>query len=67
MKKYVCPCGYVYDPEVGDPENGIKPGIVTPMPFNPEKSTTPNAIARRYPTIKPNKTDSCLKYFLAKS
>ncbi len=23
MKKYVCPCGYVYDPEVGDPENGI--------------------------------------------
>ena len=26
MKKYVCPCGYVYDPEVGDPENGIKPG-----------------------------------------
>lgn len=26
MKKYVCPCGYVYDPEVGDLENGIKPG-----------------------------------------
>ena len=24
MKKYVCePCGYVYDPEVGDPDNGI--------------------------------------------
>ena len=27
MKKYVCGvCGYVYDPEVGDPDNGIAPG-----------------------------------------
>ena len=27
MKKYVCSvCGYVYDPEVGDPDNGIAPG-----------------------------------------
>ena len=26
MKKYVCPCGYVYDPELGDPENGVAPG-----------------------------------------
>ena len=27
MKKYVCaPCGYVYDPEVGDPDTGIEPG-----------------------------------------
>lgn len=27
MKKYVCdPCGYVYDPAVGDPDNGIAPG-----------------------------------------
>lgn len=27
MKKYVCTvCGYVYDPEVGDPDNGIAPG-----------------------------------------
>jgi len=27
MEKYVCPeCGYVYDPEVGDPEHGIPPG-----------------------------------------
>lgn len=25
MKKYVCDvCGYEYDPEVGDPENGIE-------------------------------------------
>ena len=24
--KYVCPCGYVYDEEAGDPENGIAPG-----------------------------------------
>ena len=27
MKKYKCdPCGYVYDPAVGDPDNGIAPG-----------------------------------------
>ena len=27
MKKYVCTvCGYEYDPEVGDPDNGIAPG-----------------------------------------
>ena len=26
MKKYECPCGYVYDPAEGDPENGIAPG-----------------------------------------
>ena len=28
MKKYVCTvCDWVYDPEVGDPEGGIAPGI----------------------------------------
>ena len=26
MKKYECPCGYVYDPELGDPDNGVAPG-----------------------------------------
>ena len=27
MKKYVCDaCGWVYDEELGDPENGIAPG-----------------------------------------
>lgn len=27
MKKYVCQmCGYVYDPQVGDPDGGIQPG-----------------------------------------
>jgi len=27
MKKYKCNlCGYVYDPTVGDPDNGVKPG-----------------------------------------
>ncbi|HHT64826.1 MAG: rubredoxin [Caldicoprobacterales bacterium] len=27
MKKYECTvCGYVYDPELGDPENGVAPG-----------------------------------------
>jgi rubredoxin len=27
MEKWECTaCGYVYDPSVGDPENGIEPG-----------------------------------------
>ncbi len=27
MKKYICEvCGYVYDEEIGDIENGIEPG-----------------------------------------
>ena len=27
MEKYECdPCGYVYDPAVGDPDNGIAAG-----------------------------------------
>lgn len=27
MKKFECTvCGYIYDPEVGDPEGGIAPG-----------------------------------------
>ena len=26
-KQYICTvCGYVYDPAVGDPENGVEPG-----------------------------------------
>jgi len=27
MKRYVCNvCGYVYNPDLGDPEHGIEPG-----------------------------------------
>lgn len=27
MEKYVCtPCGYIYDPAVGDPDNGYAAG-----------------------------------------
>lgn len=26
MDKYACPCGFVYDPAVGDPDHGVKPG-----------------------------------------
>ena len=37
--KYVCPCGYVYDPEVGDPDNGIAP--CTPWEEVPADWTCP--------------------------
>lgn len=26
MRYICCNCGYIYDPEIGDPENGIEPG-----------------------------------------
>lgn len=39
MDKYECPCGYVYDPEEGDPENGVEPG--TPFPDVPEDWVCP--------------------------
>ena len=38
--KYVCNiCGYVYDPEVGDPDSGIAPG--TPFEAIPEDWVCP--------------------------
>ena len=40
MKKYVCDvCGYVYDPELGDSDNGIEPG--TAFEDNPEDWVCP--------------------------
>jgi rubredoxin len=26
MQKWECPCGYIYDPAVGDEDNGVAPG-----------------------------------------
>ena len=41
MQKWLCtPCGYVYDPELGDPENGIPPG--TPWEDVPEDWLCPD-------------------------
>ncbi len=37
--KYVCPCGYKYDPALGDPDNGIAPG--TPFEDLPDNFTSP--------------------------
>jgi rubredoxin/flavin reductase (DIM6/NTAB) family NADH-FMN oxidoreductase RutF len=40
MSKYVCSvCGYVYDPAVGDPDSGIKPG--TPFESIPDDWVCP--------------------------
>lgn len=40
MQKYECNvCGYIYDPEAGDPENGISPG--TSFTDLPESWTCP--------------------------
>ncbi|WP_252213297.1 rubredoxin [Clostridium sp. VAP41] len=36
MKKYICDiCGYIYDPEMGDVDNNIKPGMkFEDLPYN---------------------------------
>ena len=39
MEKYICPCGYEYDPEQGDYENGVEPG--TPWEKVPEDWVCP--------------------------
>ena len=40
MQKYECDvCGYVYDPEVGDPDSGIQPG--TPFSDIPDDWSCP--------------------------
>jgi rubredoxin len=40
MSKYICTnCGFIYDPEVGDPDNGIAPG--TPFEELPEEWVCP--------------------------
>lgn len=40
MKKYICElCGYIYDPEVGDPDSGIAPG--TPFEEIPDDWACP--------------------------
>ena len=40
MQKYECsPCGYVYNPEEGDPEGGIAPG--TPIEDIPDDWVCP--------------------------
>ena len=41
MDKYECiACGYIYDPEVGDPDAGIAPG--TPFEDLPEDWVCPD-------------------------
>ena len=40
MEKWKClVCGYIYDPEVGDPDGGIAPG--TPFERIPDEWTCP--------------------------
>ena len=46
MDKWQCiVCGYVYDPEQGDPDNGVDPG--TPFEQVPEDWVCPDCERRR--------------------
>ena len=41
MEKWVCiVCGYIYDPEIGDPDNGVEPGA--PFEELPEEWVCPD-------------------------
>jgi len=51
--KYACPCGYEYDPAVGDPDNGIAPA--PPSRICPRTSSAPSADWVRTPLRR--KTD----------
>ena len=44
MAKWVCNiCGYIYDPEVGDPDNGVAAG--TGYIYDPEVGDPDNGVA----------------------
>lgn len=46
MQKYICEiCGYVYDPEKGDPDSGIKSG--TPFEEIPDDWSCPQCGATK--------------------
>ena len=46
MQKWVCTvCGWVYDPAVGDPENGVQPG--TPFEDVPDDWVCPECGAAK--------------------
>lgn len=46
MDKKICiPCGYLYDPALGDPTAGIPPG--TPFEALPEDWVCPNCFAEK--------------------
>ena len=51
--KYVCDiCGYVYDPELGDPDNGVAPG--TPWEEVPKTGPAPSARSERISSARRN-------------
>jgi len=45
MQKFVCFCGYVYDPAIGGPGRGIPPG--TPFDNLPDTWTCPDCGAKK--------------------
>ena len=52
--KYVCDiCGYVYDPEVGDPDNGVAPGSLGKK--SPKTGSAPCAALVRISSARKNK------------
>ena len=62
MAKYECsPCGYVYDPEIGDPDSGIAPG--TPFEEIPDDWCCPICGVGKdmFERLRSNKTPLCCR------
>ena len=56
MQKYVCNvCGYVYDPETGDPSNGVAPG--TPLRTSRATGSAPSAASAKMSSRRSNKAE----------
>jgi rubredoxin len=66
MDKYECTvCGYVYDPEDGDPDNGIDPG--TSFADLPDDWTCPVCGASKDQFEKAYKNPVIYFYFISQS
>ena len=70
MQKYECTvCDYIYDPEQGDPDSGIKPGLllkISPMIGVVLSAALPSLILNRSKKKQPVDKESH-KYFLIMS
>ncbi|MBI2630539.1 rubredoxin [Candidatus Pacearchaeota archaeon] len=58
MSKYECiPCGYIYDPEIGDSDSGIAPG--TPFADIPDDWECPVCGVKKEDFIKFKESSLC--------
>ena len=63
MEKYVCgPCGYIYDPEIGDPDTEFRPAHL--LRICRTTGAAPNAASAKTCSIPHKGADSALAGFV---